>query len=270
MLPLWLQHWGLHRDPFSKEIEAQEFWLPASKHEMINRMVSAIQERASALLVGEPGVGKTCILRALRERLPEAGFRLTYCHNVTLGRRDFYRQLCGAMGLSAKATAAGVFQQVSAHVQDLGNESVHPVLLIDEAHLLHQEVLDHLHILLNYAWDAKALLSVVLVGLPDLWDNLEFRRNRSLYSRLSTRLCIGPAQLEDTAEYVQHRLTNAGVTRALFEGGAIGLLHEASGGTLRGIDRLARAALQKAAPMKVKIITSDAMQDVINTESRRS
>jgi adenylylsulfate kinase-like enzyme len=49
------------------------------------------------LLTGKPGVGKTCVLRALRSRLPEQGFRLTYCHNATLGRRDFYRQLCLAL-----------------------------------------------------------------------------------------------------------------------------------------------------------------------------
>ncbi|WP_239470933.1 hypothetical protein [Archangium violaceum] len=35
----------------------------------------------------------------LRHRLPHSGFRLTYCHNATLGRRDFYRQLCLALGL---------------------------------------------------------------------------------------------------------------------------------------------------------------------------
>ena len=42
------------------------------------------------------------LLRAVRRRLPEAGFRLTYCHNATLGRRDFYRQLCLALGLSPR------------------------------------------------------------------------------------------------------------------------------------------------------------------------
>ena len=90
------------------------------------------------------------MLRAVRARLPEAGYRLTYCHNASLGRRDFYRQLCLALGLSPKATAAAVFYSVSTHVQDLGKERIHPVFLIDEAHLLHPEMLGHLHILLNY------------------------------------------------------------------------------------------------------------------------
>jgi hypothetical protein len=96
-----------------------------------------------------------------------------------LGRRDFYRQLCVALGLTPSATAAGVFYAVSTHIEELGKERVHPVFLLDEAHLLHQDVLDHLHILLNYQWDSRALLSLVLIGLPELENQLERRRNRS-------------------------------------------------------------------------------------------
>src|SRR5213078_1926320 len=61
-----------------------------------------------------------------RRRRPRTGFRLTYCHNATLGRRDFYRQLCLALGLSPNATAAAVFFAVSKHVEDLGKEKTHP------------------------------------------------------------------------------------------------------------------------------------------------
>jgi type II secretory pathway predicted ATPase ExeA len=60
-----------------------------------------------------------------------------------------------------------VFHDVSTHVQELGKERVHPVFLIDEAHLLHQDVLDHLHILLNDVapvWWTVSLRSQHLAG----------------------------------------------------------------------------------------------------------
>jgi general secretion pathway protein A len=263
----WLQHWQLNRDPFSKEIDDAELWLPSSKLAVVERLVDTMTERGSVLLVGEPGVGKTCVLRALRHRLPEAGFRLTYCHNATLGRRDFYRQLCTVLGLSPKATAAGVFHDISTHIESLGKERIHPVFLLDESHLLQQEVLDHLHILLNYSWDAKALLSVILVGLPELWDKLDLRRNRSLLSRLSQRIALGQAPADDTAEYTQHRLSMAGVMRQVFEADALTLLHEVSGGILRDIDRLSVAALKAAARRKASSVTREALHSVIEAES---
>ncbi len=92
------------------------------------------------LLYGEPGVGKTCVLRAVRHCLPRAGFRLTYCH---------------------------------------------------------------LQILLNYEWDSRALLSLILVGTPELLDRLELRKNRALFSRIHRRLAIGPMTCDDTAEYIR-------------------------------------------------------------------
>lgn len=266
----WLSHWGLSRDPFSKEVGDAELWMPSHKEQIVQRLVDGVHERTSALLVGEPGFGKTCILRALRHRLPEAGYRLTYCHNATLGRRDFYRQLCATLGLQPKASAAAVFAQVSVHLQDLGQEQVHPVLLLDESHLLQQDVLDHLHILLNFSWDSRSLLSVIMIGLPELWDQLELRRNRSLYSRLSTRLHIMPASPEETCEYVAYRLLTAGRTSpSLFEPAALGLLHEASSGALRAIDRLAGLALRQGADSKQERIEAAFLQGVLAQDTRQ-
>src|SRR6266540_5000176 len=213
MSETYLGSFGLKEAPFTKEIADADLWLPTSKASLVDDLCEAASEHASVLLTGEPGVGKTCVLRAVRRRLPEAGYRLTYCHNSTMGRRDFYRQLCLALGLDPKATAASVFFSVSTHVQDLGQERVHPVFLIDEAHLLHPEMLAHLHILLNYQWDSKALLSLVLVGLPELSDQLKMRRFRSLNSRLHWRLHIDPLTPDDTAEYLRHRMKHAGCER---------------------------------------------------------
>ena len=48
------------------------------------QLVLALEARQHVVFVGDSGGGKTCILRALRRRLPESYFRLTYCHNATL------------------------------------------------------------------------------------------------------------------------------------------------------------------------------------------
>jgi len=258
-----IRFFGLSESPFSKEIPDSDLWLPPSKQELVDELCEAVHDRSQVLLVGEPGAGKTCVLRAVRHRLPQVGFRLTYCHNATLGRRDFYRQLCQALGLAPAATAAAVFYAVSAHVENLGRERIHPVFLLDEAHLLHQDTLDHLHILLNYEWDSRALLSLVLVGLPELQDRLELRKNRSLYSRIERRLAVGPMLLDDTSEYVRMRLRRAGCDREVFAPDALSALHEAAGASLREIDRLATAALRESARRKKKQVERDVMVRIV-------
>lgn len=262
----WLAHFGFQAPPFSKEIEATDLWLPSSRQQVIDELVDACTERRHVLLTGEPGVGKTCVLRALQQRLPEAGFRLTYCHNATLGRRDFYRQLCLALGLSPKATAAAVFFEVSTHVQQLGEQRLHPVFLLDEAHLLHQDVLDHLHILANYEWDRLALLSLLLVGLPEMQDRLQLRKNRSLWSRIHTRIHLGEATPADTGEYVAHRIEHAGGRPSVFSSDGLALLHEATDGRLRDIDRIAGEALRRAARRKLKTIDRQLIEEVATAQ----
>ena len=270
MSPEALSVFGLSAEPFSKEIEDAHLWLPPSKQALVDELVDAAEARKSVSLVGEPGVGKTCVLRALRHALPAEHYRLTYCHNVTLGRRDFYRQLCLALGLPRAQTAGDIFWAISTHVEQLAGERLMPVLLVDEAHLLHQDTLDHLHILLNYAWDSRALLSVILVGLPDLEDRLRLRRNRSLYSRIHHRLSIGPLTPEDTADYVRMRVVRVGGSKELFSSDAVALLHEAAGGGLRDIDRIATLALRLAARRKRKVVERDVIARVLQTDGERS
>ncbi len=263
-----LSHFSLTSPPFTKEISDADLWMPASKVHLVDDLTECIQERRSALVCGEPGVGKTCVLRALRQRLPREQYRLTYCHNATLGRRDFYRQLCVALGLSPKATAAAVFFAVTEQVKELASARIHPVFFIDEAHLLHPDMLSHLHILLNYEWDSRALLSIVLVGLPELSDRLALSAHKSLFSRLHTRVQIDATAIADTTEYIRHRLALAGCERDLFTLDAISLLHEASAGNHRDLDRLATLALRESARRKKKLVERDATAAAIDGAAR--
>jgi general secretion pathway protein A len=262
----YVAFFGFQLAPFVKEIADSDLWLPPSKQDVVDGVCEAAAEHECCLVTGDPGLGKTCILRAVRHRLSPTEYRLTYCHNATLGKRDFYRQLCLALGLSPSATAAAVFYAISSHVQELGKDRIHPVFLLDEAHLLHPDTLDHLHILLNYEWDSRALLSLVLIGLPELVDRLSLRRNRSLLSRIHRRFVIGPLTHDDTADYLRTRLRLSGCDRELFSADAVALLHEHASGALRDIDRLATAGLREAARKKRKMVDGETLHRVLDTE----
>lgn len=263
MNPETLHHFGLNDWPFSKEIPDDALWLPPSKAPLVDAACEAILARQSILISGDAGVGKTCVLRAIRHRLTQPDIRLTYCHNVTLGRRDFYRQLCVALNLNPKATAAAVFHAVSTHVEELGRDQIRPVFFLDEAHLLHQDTLDHLHILLNYEWDSRPLLSLGLIGLPELEDRLALRRNRSLLSRLGARLRVEPLTPEDTADYVRLRLSRVGPKPDLFTADALTMLYEATLGNLRETDRIATGALAEAARLDRPRVERDIVSRVL-------
>jgi len=265
--PAWLRNLNLSAPPFAKSIDDKDLWLPTSRQEVVDELVEALHERQHALVVGDPGVGKTCTLRALRRRLPSSGFRLTYCHNTTLGRRDFYRQICMTLNLPTKATAASVFFELQKHVQTLAGEKTHPVFMLDEAQLMQDQVLKHLHVLANFEWDSEPLMSLVLVGLPELWRRLCVGVHRSLWSRIHCRIALEPAKPEDTNEYITHRLALVGGKPSVFSSEALSLLHETTLGQLRDIDRLATTSLRAAGRRKLKVVDRELMLDVIEADS---
>jgi hypothetical protein len=72
----YLAHSALTEPPFSKEVPEGKLWLLTSKQIIVDTRLEALAERASVVIVGEPGVCKMGVLRGLRHRIPAAGFRL--------------------------------------------------------------------------------------------------------------------------------------------------------------------------------------------------
>ncbi len=267
-----LSLFGLSAEPFTKEIDDADLWLPPSKQALLDELLERRRGTQECLAGGRARRRKD-----VRAASPSAWlclkehYRLTYCHNVTLGRRDFYRQLCLCSGPGhVEVTAGDVFWAVSTHVE-LARPGTPPC---------------------PSSWSTKRISCTRTrsttctscsttpgtaapscrssCGLADLEERLRLRRNRSLYSRLHHRLSIGPLTPEDTADYVRMRVVRVGGSKELYSPDAVALLHEAAGGGLRDVDRIATLALRLAGRRKRKVVERDLVARVLQTEGERS
>jgi general secretion pathway protein A len=250
-----LSIYSLTRLPFSKDIPASEMLDTEALQAARERLEAALEGRTSAVVTGDPGSGKTCLLRAMEESLPQGRYRMHYVHNATVNRRDFYRQLSIAMGLEPRTTFVGLFASITQHIEDLaGQHKLRVVLLLDEAHLLPIQVLDQLHILLNYQRDSKPWLSIILVGLPELREILKRNILQSLNGRIPMRVHIPPLDADQVKQYVRHRMAMAGCRREVFADDGLLLIWKATGGIMRRIDVLATRCLEFAANGKSNLV----------------
>ncbi len=242
-----LTRFGLARTPFTKELDAPDLFSADPITDAVTRLRAAVEGRNSAVLTGDSGVGKTCVLRGLEAALNPARFRLLYLHHANVSSRDFYRQISVLLGLEPKSHPAAMFRQIQAHMEELADEQkIHPVLLLDEAQLVSLGMLEQLHLLLNFRMDSAAFLSVVLVGLPALKERLGRNVLSSLSTRLPTRVHLDPLGVDDVAGYIGHRMQVAGATAEVFSRDAVLSIREATGGVMRKIDLLASQSLQVA------------------------
>ncbi len=239
-----LSRFGLGRLPFTREVDLPDLFLSPSAKENLAALKAAVEGRASAVLTGDPGTGKTFLLRALEGKLNPSRFRVTYIHNAKVSRRDFYRQLSSALGLEPKASAPALFRRIQTHIEEMASgQKVHPVLVLDEAHLLPFSVLEHLHILLNYQRDSRSFLSLILVGLPQLREVLKRNLLASLAARLPVRIALEPLDVSGVDAYLRHRMKIAGSSQEVFSEEAYLFIREATGGVMRKIDVLALTCL---------------------------
>lgn len=260
-----LSTYSLTRPPFSKDIPPSEMLATVPLEAARQRLRAALEGRASAVVTGDSGCGKTCLVRALEEDLPQGRYRLHYIHNATVNRRDFYRQLSIGMGLEPHATFAALFATVSQHIQDLATQHrLCVALFLDEAHLLPIQVLDQLHILLNFDRDSKPWLSIVLIGLTELRETLKRNVLTSLTGRMPIRIHVPPLDNDQVQQYVRHRMSQAGCRREVFADDGLLLMSKATGGIMRRLDILGASCLEVACHNKSNLVDITVVEKAIH------
>lgn len=159
-----------------------------------------------------------------------------------------------------------LLEQIGGELYRLYEEGICPVLIVDEAQLVpHKETFDEIRLLTNFQLDDRNLLSVVLVGQPELRKRLAHRVYEPLRQRIGMQCDLRPLDLAETAEYLDYRLQVAGGNAGLFLPPAIERIHRYSGGIPRKINHAAALALLEGFGREARRIDADIL-DAITSE----
>ncbi|RNC70091.1 MAG: AAA family ATPase [Desulfuromonadales bacterium] len=241
---MYRHFYGLSEKPFSKTPDPRYLFLSRGHREALARLQYAVEEREVALLTGEIGCGKTTISRALMDSLGEE-CRFCFIVNPRLTADEFLRTVARSLGIGNPAAAKDeLLKQLTELVYRLHGEGRCPVIVIDEAQLIpEQEVFDEIRLLTNFQLDDQNLMSVVLMGQPELRQILADPSHEALRQRIGMHYHLEPLTLEETLEYIDFRVEVAGGPQGLFSPDAIRRIYELSNGVPRKINILATNAL---------------------------
>ena len=206
--------YGLKWNPFSPELPTEALTVtPRIEHFYWRIEQSLIQEGGFALVTGDPGTGKSVVLRLLAERLGQLrDISVGAIAHPSSNLADFYREMGDLFGVELKPhNRWGGFRALRERwLAHLEGTLLRPVLLIDEAQEMHPAVLSELRLLSSMQFDSRTLLTVVLAGDARLTTKLRRDELLPLGSRLRTRLVMEYADRNELMACLKHLLATAG------------------------------------------------------------
>jgi general secretion pathway protein A len=265
---MYLRHFAFTRFPFDGELAPDEFFPSSAIAEAEARLKHLLQLKGIGLVTGEVGSGKTTVCRKITSALHPGLYRVFYVPLSTGNVMDMYKSIAWELGLPTERNRATCYRALQTEISRLVLEAKQrPVVIVDEAHHLRNDVLEDLRLLTNYEMDSENRLCLLLVGLTELRRRLRMAVHESLEQRIVVRHHLPGLAREELPQYLAHRLRVAGCELPLFEPAVIEALFQASQGIPRKINRLAHYALSAAALANAKSINPEHLQAALDETS---
>ena len=252
-------YFGLKSLPFSQEIRTSNLVGTFDIKEAEARLGYLKQHRGIMRLTGEPGSGKTSILRKWVDTLNPQSYLHCYTPHATVSRTDLYRQINSLLNLPPKMRKADLFQQVQSAIWANYTQGKVTCLIFDECQMMDHATLQELVPLTNFVMDSKLPFILLMVGQPELLDKL----NRSIHEPLRQRIHIhyhmAGLTVAETKHYVEEQLSHVGRKDPLFDESSFAVIHQLANGLPRKINSLALASMKMAMFEKRQLVNGDSV-----------
>ncbi|MBI4685293.1 MAG: Flp pilus assembly complex ATPase component TadA [Nitrospirae bacterium] len=252
---MYEEFYGLQLRPFTKTPNPKFLFMSRIHEEALARLQYAVEEKEIILLTGEIGCGKTTLTRALIDSLDEK-YRVVLIINPRLTPAQFLRTLAKRFDMDVPSNFKDdLIEAVYSKVYEDYEAGITPVIIIDEAQLIpDKDTFEEIRLLTNFQLDDTNLLSLILVGQPDLRRRLNHKVYLPLKQRIGLFYHLGPISEDEVKGYIEYRLKVGGREDMLFTDEALKSLHIYSKGIPRLINSMATAALLSGFSHEYRII----------------
>lgn len=219
-------HFELPRDPFNNDIAtAADVWVSGDIRYLRETLWQQVRHGGLLALVGESGSGKTTLVAEFKDRLAREGRDVIVIEpsvlymeendskGKTLKSADIVLAILATVAptVSPRRSPEARARQLHKLLSDGHRSGSRYLLLIEEAHCLPLPTLKHLKRFAELRDGLAPLLSIVLVGQPELRQRLAI--NNAEVREVAQRCAIVelPALGGHLGEYLQFKLQRIGV-----------------------------------------------------------
>ncbi len=249
---------GIDSKPFSIVPDERFLYMSQRHREALAHLIYGVKESGGcAMLTGDVGTGKTLISRCLIAGLGE-NIEVALCLNPRVTDIEFLANICDEFGISYPRDGASrkeMVDLITDHLLKVYAAGWRVVVIIDEAQDLAPDVLEQVRLLTNLETGDTKPLQIVLIGQQELLEILASTEMRQVAQKITARYHLTPLSKKETAEYIDHRLSVAGMWQGTFRRGAVSEIYKSSGGIPRLINVICDRALLGAYVREKKTVT---------------
>ncbi len=262
---MYKSFYKLDRKPFEILPDNSFLWLGEDHKEALSTLrYGILDNKGFLLLTGDAGVGKTSLIKGLTKSF-DSDVLWAVVEDPTLDRIDFYNEIARNFGIDKKFTSKVQFLiQFSHFLHKADDENKKVLLLVDECHLLSQEMLEELRLLSNIEKADAKLINIFFVGEGSFNELLGQPKNRAVRQRLTLTAKIPLLTPLETEDYIHHRMEVAGAEEKVFSAKACKVVHKYSGGLPLEINKICDTALKLGAHQEESSITPAIIESALN------
>lgn len=243
-----LQHWKLTARPFEAPWDTRFFYRSTQHMEALDRLIYLVLEGSMnfGLLTGEIGCGKTTVRTVLQHQLAASEYRIVTLENSGFAMDDLVlamlRRLTPPDSIPP-ATRLGRMELLQELLRAQADAGRQVILILDEAQDMPLATLHELRWLTNFNGGGHNLITVILIGQPNLRPMVDSLPATN--QRVSLWYHLNALSAEEMPGYLAHRLNVAGHPNGqIFESAAADTLHRLTRGVPREVNRLAKLVLE--------------------------
>ncbi|MBT3756766.1 MAG: AAA family ATPase [Candidatus Cloacimonetes bacterium] len=264
------QYWMLNNYAFEENATSEYFYNSKIHREALDRLSYIIESNnmGIGLLTGEIGAGKTMTRNVLINKVINNSFDYEFAvmdtSNFTFVDilMDTISQICNIDYTDLPRNKYRLYKIFRDYINSKmlsSNKKI--VIILDEAQKISATVLDSLKDLTNIVHNNSSVITIILVGQPELTSKL--KKLPQIDQRISLKYHLNYLSLDDTKEYIRFRQFASGSQKDLFTEEAMRMIHSQTHGIPREINRACRIALDYGYSEELEIITDKEMKMIL-------
>ncbi len=209
---MYEQFFHLTEAPFQLTPDARYFFPSKGHARAMGYLTFGLsQGEGFVVITGEVGAGKTTLLGHLLATLDPNKFVAATVVTSQLGADDLLRMVAAGFNLKQEGLdKASVLGRLHSYLKGVSARGSRAVVIVDEAQTLSMGALEELRMLSNLQVGRPPCLQVLLLGQPQFREKIGTTDLAQLRQRIIASYHLGPITMEETREYIRHRLTQAG------------------------------------------------------------